>query len=206
MSRYTGPRLRLVRRFGQQLPGLTRKGEGARQNPPGQHGQQAGRRGRASDYRLRLLEKQKLRFNYGLGERQLRSYFRAAAQRKGNTGENLLAMLESRLDNVVFRIGFAPTVAAARQLVSHGHVQVNAHRVDIPSYLCRPGDVITLRERSRQHPVVTETLQDPSLSLPDYLDYDGEKLAATVKRAPERADIPLEVQENFVVEFYSRVG
>ena len=203
MSRYTGPRLRIVRRFGQQLPGLTRKGEGARQNPPGQHG---ARRTRSSDYRLRLMEKQKLRYNYGLSERQLRNYFAAAAQRKGNTGENLLSMIESRLDNVVFRIGFAPTIPAARQLVSHGHIQVNGHRVDIASYLCRPGDVIAPRDGSRQMALITDTLQDPTLSLPDYLSYDGEKLAATYNRAPERTDIPLEVQENFVVEFYSRVG
>lgn len=203
MSRYTGPRLRIVRRFGQQLPGLTRKGEGARQNPPGQHGT---RRVRASDYRLRLIEKQKLRYNYGLTERQLRNYFRAAAQRKGNTGENLLSVIESRLDNVVFRIGFAPTIPAARQLVSHGHIQVNGHRVDIASYLCRPGDVIAPHAGARQKAVIQDSLQDPSLSLPDYLEYDTEKQAATYKRAPERTDIPLEVQENFVVEFYSRVG
>lgn len=203
MSRYTGPRLRLVRRFGQQLPGLTRKGEGARQGPPGQHGQ---RRVRASDYRLRLLEKQKLRYNYGLSERQLRNYFHAAAQRKGNTGENLLSMIESRLDNVVFRLGFAPTIPAARQLVSHGHVQVNGQRVDIPSYLCRPGDVIAPREKARENTLIKDSLQDPTLSLPDYLEYNSEQMSGTVKRAPERADVPLELQENFVVEFYSRVG
>lgn len=203
MARYTGPRLRVVRRFQQQLPGLTRKTDGVRANPPGQHG---ARRGRPSDYRLRLDEKQKLVYNYGLGERQLRNYFKAAASRKGDTGKNLLALLESRLDNVAFRLGFAPTIPAARQVVKHGHITVNGRRVDIPSYPLRPGDVIGVHEGSRQHPVIVETLQSPSLSLPEYLDMDASKMTGTFRHMPERADIPLEVQENFVVEYYSRVS
>lgn len=203
MARYTGPRLRVVRRFQQQLPGLTRKTDGVRANPPGQHG---ARRGRPSDYRLRLDEKQKLVYNYGLGERQLRNYFKAAASRKGDTGKNLLAALESRLDNVTFRLGFAPTIPAARQVVKHGHITVNGRRVDIPSYPLRPGDVIGVCEGSRQHPVIVETLQSPSLSLPEYLDMDASKMTGTFRHMPERADIPLEVQENFVVEYYSRVS
>ncbi len=203
MARYTGPRLRVVRRFQQQLPGLTRKTDGVRSNPPGQHG---ARRGRASDYRLRLDEKQKLVYNYGLGERQLRNYFKTAARRKGDTGKNLLTLLESRLDNVVFRLGFAPTIPAARQVVKHGHITVNGRRVDVPSYPLRPGDVIGVCEGSRQHPVIVETLQSPSLSLPDYLDLDAGKMTGTFRHLPERADIPLEVQENFVVEYYSRVS
>jgi small subunit ribosomal protein S4 len=137
-----------VRRFQQQLPGLTRKTDGVRSNPPGQHG---ARKGRASDYRLRLDEKQKLVYNYGLGERQLRNYFKTAARRKGDTGKNLLALLESRLDNVVFRLGFAPTIPAARQVVKHGHITVNGRRVDVPSYPLRPGDSIGVCEGSRQH-------------------------------------------------------
>lgn len=203
MARYTGPRLRVVRRFQQQLPGLTRKTDGVRSNPPGQHG---ARKGRASDYRLRLDEKQKLVYNYGLGERQLRNYFKTAARRKGDTGKNLLALLESRLDNVVFRLGFAPTIPAARQVVKHGHITVNGRRVDVPSYPLRPGDSIGVCEGSRQHPVIVETLQSPSLSLPDYLDLDASKMTGTFRHLPERADIPLEVQENFVVEYYSRVS
>lgn len=203
MARYTGPRLRVVRRFQQQLPGLTRKTDGVRANPPGQHG---ARRSRPSDYRLRLDEKQKLVYNYGLGERQLRNYFKAAASRKGDTGKNLLALLESRLDNVAFRLGFAPTIPAARQVVKHGHITVNGRRVDIPSYPLRPGDVIGVGEGSRQHPVIVETLQSPSLSLPEYLDMDASKMTGTFRHMPERADIPLEVQENFVVEYYSRVS
>lgn len=203
MARYTGPRLRVVRRFQQQLPGLTRKTDGVRSNPPGQHG---ARRGRASDYRLRLDEKQKLIYNYGIGERQLRNYFKAAASRKGDTGKNLLTLLESRLDNVVFRLGFAPTIPAARQVVKHGHVTVNGRRVDIPSYQLRPGDVIGISENSRKHPVIVETLQSPSLSLPDYLDLNAGEMTGTFRHQPERTDVPLEVAENFVVEYYSRVS
>jgi small subunit ribosomal protein S4 len=192
-----------VRRFQQQLPGLTRKTDGVRSNPPGQHG---ARRGRASDYRLRLDEKQKLIYNYGIGERQLRNYFKAAASRKGDTGKNLLTLLESRLDNVVFRLGFAPTIPAARQVVKHGHVTVNGRRVDIPSYQLRPGDVIGISENSRKHPVIVETLQSPSLSLPDYLDLNAGEMTGTFRHQPERTDVPLEVAENFVVEYYSRVS
>ncbi len=204
MARYAGPRLRVVRRFQQQLPGLTRKTDGVRANPPGQHG--ARRNNRPSDYRLRLDEKQKLIYNYGLGERQLRTYFKTAARRKGDTGKNLLTLLESRLDNVAFRLGFAPTIPAARQIVKHGHVTINGRRLDIPSYQLRPGDVIGVDESSRAHPVIVETLQSPSLSVPDYLDIDTTKMTGTFRHAPDRADIPLEVQENFVVEYYSRVS
>ncbi len=203
MSRYTGPRLRVVRRFQQQIPGLSRKADGVRTNPPGQHGE---RRTRMTDYRLRLEEKQKLRFNYGVTERQLRKYFREAKRLKGDTGKNLLQLLESRLDNVVFRLGFAPTVPAARQLVSHGHVSINGRRLNIPSYLVKPGDVITPHEKSTTHPVIVETVPNPSLILADYLDLDEKKLEGVFKRIPEREDIALEVQENFVVEYYSRVA
>ena len=203
MSRYTGPRLRIVRRLQQQLPGLTRKSEGVRTTPPGQHGQ---RRTRFSDYRLRLEEKQKLRFNYGVSERQLRTYFVRANRRTGNTGEMLLQALESRLDNVVFRLGLAPTIPAARQLVRHGHITVNGNRLNIPSYHVRVGDKIAPREKSRNHAVIVESVASPSLSLPDYVDFDSSKLEGTFKHVPAREDIPLEVQENFVVEHYSRVA
>lgn len=203
MARYTGPRLRVVRRFQQQIPGLSRKSDGVRTNPPGQHGE---RRTRMTDYRLRLDEKQKLRFNYGVTERQLRKYFREAKRLKGDTGKNLLTLLESRLDNVIFRLGFAPTVPAARQLVSHGHIAINGNRLNIPSYLVQAGDVITPTEKSKQNPVILETVQNPSLTLADYLDLDENKLEGIFKRTPEREDIALEVQENFVVEYYSRVA
>lgn len=204
MSRYRGPKLRIVRRLQQQLPGLTRKVEDVRANPPGQHG--AARRGRTSDYRLRLEEKQKLRFNYGITEKQMRNYYRSANGQKGDTGKILLQLLESRLDNVVFRMGFAPTIPAARQLVSHGHVVVNESRVNIPSYSVKPGNSISLREKSKKHPVTVESREDPTLSLPEYLDMDADKLVGTFKRVPERDDIPLEVEENSVVEYYSGIS
>ena len=125
---------------------------------------------------------------------------------KGDTGKNLLQLLESRLDNVVFRLGFAPTVPAARQLVSHGHLAVNGQRLNIPSYNVQPGDVIAPLEKSKTHPVVVETVANPSLILADYLELDEKKLEGVFKRIPEREDIALEVQENFVVEYYSRVA
>jgi len=204
MARFTGPRLKIIRRFSQHLPGLTRKSAENRPYPPGVHG--TGRRPKASDYRIRLEEKQKLRFNYGLNERQLRSLFKKAAQAKGDTGQNLLQLLESRLDNVVFRAGFAPTAPAARQLVGHGHLKVNGKKVDIPSYRLRVGDMLTLREKSKKHPLVAESFPAPSLEVPTYLTRDLGKLEATFTAVPTRDDIPLDVQENLIVEFYSRVS
>ena len=203
MSKRQSAKHKIDRRMGENLWGRAKSPVNSRQNPPGQHG---ARRGRASDYRLRLDEKQKLIYNYGIGERQLRNYFKAAASRKGDTGKNLLTLLESRLDNVVFRLGFAPTIPAARQVVKHGHVTVNGRRVDIPSYQLRPGDVIGISENSRKHPVIVETLQSPSLSLPDYLDLNAGEMTGTFRHQPERTDVPLEVAENFVVEYYSRVS
>lgn len=203
MSRYTGPRVKILRRFGQQLPGLTRKSLERRPYPPGEHGQ--GRRRKASDYRVRLEEKQKLRINYGIGERQFRRYIKRANQTKGDTGQNLLRLLESRLDNVAFRAGYAPTIPAARQLVNHGHLRVNGRKVDIPSYHCKPGDVITLRERSKKVEIITTSLETPTLSRPSYLEYDPSELKTTVRAEPTREDIPLEIQENLIVEFYSQM-
>lgn len=203
MSRYTGPRVKILRRFGQQLPGLTRKSLERRPYPPGEHGQ--GRRRKASDYRVRLEEKQKLRINYGIGERQFRRYIKRANQAKGDTGQNLLRLLESRLDNVAFRAGYAPTIPAARQLVNHGHLRVNGRKVDIPSYHCKPGDVITLRERSKKVEIITTSLETPTLSRPSYLEYDPSELKTTVRAEPTREDIPLEIQENLIVEFYSQM-
>ena len=203
MARLTGPRLKIVRRFGQHLPGLTRKSAENRPYPPGQHG--LGRRPKPSDYRIRLEEKQKLRFNYGLNERQLRSYFKKAAKGKSDTGQSLLQLLESRLDNVVFRSGFAPTIPAARQLVRHGHVRVNGKKVDIPSYAVRKGDVMGLREKSAKNQIYVEAFATPTLEVPSYLNRDEGKLEATFAERPTRDDIPVEIQENLIVEHYSRV-
>ena len=152
MARYRGPKLRIIRRLG-ELPGLTQK-TCTRNFPPGQHGPKnktsGGGKTKESQYAIRLKEKQKLRFNYGISERQLISYVREARRRKGSTGEILLQLLEMRLDTIVFRLGFAPTIASARQLISHGHVQVNNRRVNIPSYLCQINDVVAVAENSKK--------------------------------------------------------
>ncbi len=203
MSRYTGPRVRILRRFGQQLPGLSRKSIDRRPYAPGQHGQR--RRRKSSDYRVRLEEKQKLRFNYGVGERQFRRYIKRATRVKGDTGLRLLQFLEGRLDSVVFRAGYAPTIPGARQLVNHGHIRVNDRKVNIASYQLSPGDVITLRERSKKVAIILESVEAPSLARPQYITFDKNKLETTFTAIPSREDIPLEVQENFVVEFYSQM-
>src|SRR5689334_25177303 len=168
------PRLKVLRRLGVQLPGLTRKDTGRRPHPPGQHGlPAAGGRGRrkTSEYRRLLEEKQKVRFNYGITEAQLRKYLERAQRMPGKTGENLLALIERRLDNVVFRLGFTPTIPAARQLVSHGHVRVNGRRVDRVSYLVSPGDVVSLPPgRVRERPSIVEAVErGPQVKLPSYL-------------------------------------
>ncbi|MGF1535341.1 MAG: 30S ribosomal protein S4 [Elainellaceae cyanobacterium] len=200
MSRYRGPRLRVVRRLG-ELPGLTRK-TARRAYPPGQHGQ--GRRKR-SEYAVRLEEKQKLRFNYGLTERQLLRYVKRARRATGSTGQVLLQLLEMRLDNTVFRLGMAPTIPSARQLVNHGHIMVNGRRVDIPSYQCRPGDVITVRDRDRSRELVVTNLQFPGLAnLPNHLEFDKSKLEGKVNGVIDREWIALQINELLVVEYYSR--
>ena len=200
MSRYRGPRLRVVRRLG-ELPGLTRKSP-KRQYPPGQHGQ--GRRKR-SEYAVRLEEKQKLRFNYGVTERQLLRYVRRARRSPGSTGQVLLQLLEMRLDNTVFRMGIAPTIPGARQLVNHGHITVNGRRVDIASYECRPGDVIGVRNRDASRKLVEQNLQFPGLAnLPSHLEFDKTKLEGKVNSVIEREWIALQINELLVVEYYSR--
>lgn len=200
MSRYRGPRLRVVRRLG-ELPGLTRKAA-RRAYPPGQHGQ--GRRKR-SEYAVRLEEKQKLRFNYGLTERQLLRYVKRARRATGSTGQVLLQLLEMRLDNTIFRLGMAPTIPSARQLVNHGHILVNGRRVDIPSYQCRPGEVITVRDREGSKSLVETNLQFPGLAnLPSHLEFDKAKLEGRVNSVIDREWVALQINELLVVEYYSR--
>jgi small subunit ribosomal protein S4 len=200
MSRYRGPRLRIVRRLG-DLPGLTRK-SARRSYPPGQHGQARRKR---SEYAIRLEEKQKLRFNYGLSERQLVRYVKKARRAQGSTGQVLLQLLEMRLDNTIFRLGMAPTIPAARQLVNHGHVTVNDRRVDIASYQCRPGDVIGVRNQEKSREMVKSNLQYPGLAnVPSHLELDKEKLTGKVNSIIEREWIALQINELLVVEYYSR--
>lgn len=200
MSRYRGPRLRVIRRLG-ELPGLTRK-NAKRSYPPGQHGQ--GRRKR-SEYAIRLEEKQKLRFNYGLTEKQMLRYVRRARRATGSTGLVLLQLLEMRLDNTIFRLGMAPTIPAARQLVNHGHIVVNGRTVNIASYSCRPGDTIAVRDRERSQEMIKTNLQSPGLAnMPSHLEFSKDTLTGKVNGVVEREWVALQINELLVVEYYSR--
>jgi small subunit ribosomal protein S4 len=200
MSRYRGPRLRIVRRLG-DLPGLTRKSP-RRAYPPGQHGQN---RKKPSEYAIRLEEKQKLRLNYGVTEKQMLRYVRKARRASGSTGLVMLQILEMRLDNTVFRMGMAPTIPAARQLVNHGHILINGKIVDIASYQCRPGEVITVRDRAGSKQLVEANLQYPGLAnLPNHLEFDKKTLTGKVNGVIEREWIALQVNELLIVEYYSR--
>jgi small subunit ribosomal protein S4 len=202
MARYSGPRLRIIRRLGTPIPGLMRTDPDLRRPyPPGQHGPT--KRKKLSDYALRLMEKQKLRFHYGLSERQLRKYVAAAFSGKGNSGHILLQLLERRLDNVVFRAGFAPSMAAARQMVCHGHVTVNGKKVDIASFQLKAGNVVTMRETSKMKAKIGENIKDPNnLKVPDYLDVSDAGVV-TVKMLPERDAVPVDVDPQLIVEYYS---
>ncbi|NEQ40453.1 MAG: 30S ribosomal protein S4 [Okeania sp. SIO3I5] len=200
MSRYRGPRLRIVRRLG-DLPGLTRK-SARRAYPPGQHGQNRKKR---SEYAIRLEEKQKLLYNYGLSERQLLRYVKKARRAAGSTGQVLLQFLEMRLDNTVFRLGMAPTIPGARQLVNHGHVTVNGKVVSIASYQCKPGEVISVKEKEKSKEMVKTNLQYPGLAnIPSHLEFDKDKLVGKVNGVVEREWVALNINELLVVEYYSR--
>ncbi len=197
------PRLKVIRRLGTPLPGLTRKTAERRPAPPGAHGATAGRR--KSDYRRRLEEKQKVRFHYGVSETQLRRVFAAIAHRGKVRGGTRLALLERRLDNVVFRLGWAPTIRAARQLVVHGHVRVNERRVDRPGYTVEVGDELALSNRARGIPdVVAAVERGPEVRLPLYLEHhDDDPYTGRVIGRPTRNDVPLTVDETAIVEFYA---
>jgi small subunit ribosomal protein S4 len=204
MARYTGARLKVLRRYQVDLPGLTRKGGKRKQHPPGQHG--PSKRRREGDYMIRLNEKQKVRYNYGINERQMRRYYIRAKRVKHDTGSQMLVFLESRLDNIAFRAGFAATIPAARQLISHGHILVNGRRLNIPSYECKAGDILQLKESSKEMLIIKETMEQPSLERPSYLNVDPAKFTATVTQMPQRDDVPLDIQENFIVEYYARIA
>ncbi len=201
MSRYTGPRLKVMRALGTELPGLSRKSIEGRPHRPGQHGQKMMR---ASEYRVQLVEKQKLRFNYGLTERQLRNVFVEARRAKTHTGDKLVELLERRLDNIVFRAGFAPTVPAARQLVRHGHFRVNGRRVNMPGYRVRSGDIITPGEKSRSHQLLVDALQAPALARPEWIAFDETRLEARLAHLPAGDAAPFDLTVQHVVEFYAK--
>jgi small subunit ribosomal protein S4 len=200
MARYTGPKFKLSRRLGISLSG-TGKELAKRPFPPGQHG--PGMKKKSSGYGLQLMEKQKLRHMYGLGEKQFRNLFDKASNMKGIAGENFMALLESRLDNLVYRLGFSNSRAGARQLVSHGHITVNGKKLDIPSYIVNTGEIIGLREKSRGLSTVKEAIAGRH-HVPGYLDFNEAALEGKYVRLPDRGELPQEIDEKQIVEFYSR--
>lgn len=202
MSRFTGPRLKVMRALGVDLPGLSRKTKESRPNPPGQHGARAARR-KKSDFGVQLIEKQKLRYNYGVTERQLRRLMVDARKSKEPTGDTLLQLLERRLDNVVFRAGFAPTIAAARQLVSHGHLQLNGKTASIPSMRLRAGDEVGMKPGRAELVVVVESLNEPALMRPEWLAWDEQQKKARIAHLPGAHDVPFPVDVQQVVEYYA---
>ena len=205
MSRYTGPKARVSRRLGTNIFGT--KGEvvalDKRPYPPGEHGRTR-RRGNPSEYLLQLQEKQKARFSYGLSEKQFRRVYEEASRRQGVTGENMLRFLELRLDNVVYRAGMAATRAQARQLVNHGHVDVNGRRVDIPSYRCKKGDVVTLRAKARKMIVVQWNIDVLDRQSPAWLEMGDNGHEVTVRELPVRDQIDVPIREQLIVELYSK--
>lgn len=208
MSRYTGPRCKICRREGTKL---FLKGERCftdrcaldrRNYGPGEHGQ---RRARISEYRVQLREKQKVRFNYGASETQFKRYYEIAKRKEGITGENLLLLLERRLDNIVYRMGFASSRPEARQLIGHGHIAVNGRKTDIPSFMVKEGDEIEIREKGKKIEFVKTALENAEQrGIPEWLEVDKDGMKGKVRTLPERDDLPMEVDETLIVEFYSK--
>ena len=201
MARYTGPRTKIARKFKDPIYGPDKHLE-RRNYPPGQHGQNK-RRAKQSEYGLQLMEKQKAKYTYGILERQFKKLFLRAAGKKGVTGLNLVKLIESRLDNVVFRLGIAPTRAAARQLVSHRHILVNGKITNIPSMLLVPGDIVAVRERSQALEVITNSLNGHSNSF-SWLEWDANLMTGKFMNYPEREEVPETFNEQAIVELYSK--
>ncbi len=203
MARYTGPTAKISRRFGVELFGAS-KAFARRPFPPGQHGARAGRK-KKSDYGIMLAEKQKLRFMYGVLEGQFRKYYEEASRRRGVTGDILLQLLELRLDNVIYRLGFASTRAAARQMVSHGHVTVNGRKVNIASYSCKPGDVVSVAAKARSQALANRYVElAANATTPDWIEVDAAKLTGKIARVPSVEEIAPIVNVQLIVELYSR--
>jgi small subunit ribosomal protein S4 len=202
MARYIGPKSKIARRFREPIFGpdkvLDRKNY-----PPGQHGN-ARRRGKQSEYATQLLEKQKAKYTYGVLERQFANLFTKAASKEGVTGEELLKLLEARLDNTVYRLGIAPTRSAARQLVGHKHVTVNGEVVNIPSYSLRPGDVVAVRERSKSLEAITNSVAGKQINKFSWLEWESKELSGKFLNFPSRDEIPENIKENLIVELYSK--
>lgn len=201
MARYTGPKTKIARKFGEPIFGDDKSFE-KRNYPPGQHGN-ARRRGKKSEYAIQLNEKQKARYTYGILERQFRNMFKRANAAPGITGEVLLQLCESRLDNVVFRMGISPTRAGARQLVNHGHITVNGEKVTIPSYQLRAGDVVAVREKSKSLEVINNSLSNAS-HVYEWITWNNENKQGTFVSVPERIQIPENINEQLIVELYSK--
>ena len=203
MSRYRGPKIRIVRRLG-ELPGLTTKTT-TRETLPGQHKKVRGKQSNISSYSIRLQEKQKLRYNYGLTEKQLLSYVKEARRLKGSTGSVLIQLLEMRLDNIVYRLGIGNTIPASRQIVNHGHIYVNNKKVTIPSFQCSPNDIIEIRNKQNSKKLAERFLELPSYNVvPQYLEFEKETLKGKVKRLAENTETNLIINELLIVEYYSR--
>ena len=200
MARYTGAKLRVTRRLG-DLPGFTSKKSKSIKRP-GQHG---GNQKKLTQYAIRLEEKQKIRYNYGLSEKKLMNYIRQAKKVKGASGTVLLQLLEMRLDNIVFRLGMAPTIASARQIIGHKHILVNGNCLSIASYQCQPGDVISIKDNATSKKLIETFLESPALSnIPQHLDFEKKNLSAKVLGIVDREWVALKLNELFVIEFYSR--
>ncbi|WP_407966120.1 30S ribosomal protein S4 [Bartonella sp. C271] len=205
MSKRETTKHKIDRRMGENIWGRPKSPVNRREYGPGQHGQR--RKGKLSDYGVQLRAKQKLKGFYGdISEKQFRKTYEEAARRRGDTGENLIGLLESRLDAIVYRAKFVPTIFASRQFINHGHVNVNGRRTNIQSYRCKPGDVIEVREKSKQLVLVLEAVQLAERDVPEYISVDHNKMKATFIRIPAFADVPYAVhmEPNLVVEFYSR--
>ena len=202
MARYTGPSTKIARKFGEPIFGPDKYFE-RRNFPPGQHGL-AKKRKKSSEYGTQLKEKQKVKYTYGLLERQFRNLYEKASKMKGIKGENLIMLLESRLDNLVYRMGIAPTRAAARQLVSHRHIYVNGNVVNIPSYSLKAGDVVSVREKSKTLEVITDALAGSSRSRYAWLEWDNASMCGKFLQTPEREEIPENIKEQLIVELCSK--
>ena len=201
MARYRGPKAKIARKFGEPIEGQSKVLQ-KKNYPPGMHGR--GRRKKQSEYAIQLMEKQKAKYIYGILERQFAKMFNIASRKKGVTGENLLQLLEARLDNTIYRLGIAPTRRGARQLVSHKHILVNGELVNIPSYTLKPGDVVAVRERSKSLEAITESLRGRAANRFSWLEWDGTSFSGKFVSIPVREDIPENIKEQLIVELYSK--
>ena len=203
MARYTGPKSKISRKYGEPIFGDTKALE-KKPHPPGQHGR--GRRRKKSEYAIQLAEKQKAKYLYGILEKQFRNMFDKASRKDGVTGENLLQLLEARLDNVVYRLGIAPTRRSARQLVTHKHITVNGNLVNIPSFTLKEGDMVAVREKSKSLTAISSSIQNKNANKYKWLEWDDKSLLGKLVTYPDRESIPENINEQLIVELYSKLN